>query len=650
MLPISLRAVHGLNAATFQVSSLALLSIVNSRAGVPAEYLPAYGAVSFLPYSLRPIIAWISSRLLSCRGDAGRDENSNRHDKLLSPAFALECLAMAGSTLVPPGGVVPCFAMGFARGVAGAWSDFLLGMAVIEFSRARCRSSADGGTYEETVSVNTAQASTAKNVGMMAASVGTYLFLSWEADFSDWVVNALILATAAVYLLAMLVSLKYQFHVTKTLEGFDRYNAIDGEEGGVSSNAREGEPAGLSVAVPVVPDTTSTMDDPSDDGDSSIAKGQYRQKIMEVLTLVAFQLLLAVSALHKPIAAVSSQTTWVSIMAIAAVMLISAICLSYQYERQRRAASTTTTKDCSDVHPGEKMLSHRRLNLYFLLRYALPIASFLLYSYQYSVFESQPEFLQLLSVLKTAVGGLSTWCYEKFLSPRCHSGWPLIGLIATLDIIVGLVALLDVWVVRAVDDRVTDGKYVVDASLKWIVAACALTKYFFAELDYMPAQVLSTTNVRDDGGDVPSMHRGAESPESHNDDGDDEVELAEGASSRLNGGKNRSFLSLNDFNDEGSSGSSEASAQEGGAAHVGAPVLSAGIQYASFLSCIDFGAQIGDWISVPIVASLGISREDHWEGLGKFIVVCSLCRIARVAFLWLICPPVHFRKMRWGSS
>ena len=42
-----------------------------------------------------------------------------------------------------------------------------------------------------------------------------------------------------------------------------------------------------------------------------------------------------------------------------------------------------------------------------------------------------------------------------------------------------------------------------------------------------------------------------------------------------------------------------------------ASVYSAGMQYAIFILCIDFRAQIGDWITVPIVAALGITRENH---------------------------------------
>lgn len=63
---------------------------------------------------------------------------------------------------------------------------------------------------------------------------------------------------------------------------------------------------------------------------------------------------------------------------------------------------------------------------------------------------------------------------------------------ASLDIITGLVTLLDVWVIRAVKENEVDGDYFVD------VVAVELAKYFVAGLDSMPALVLSTTNVYSD--------------------------------------------------------------------------------------------------------------------------------------------------------
>ena len=146
----------------------------------------------------------------------------------------------------------------------------------------------------------------------------------------------------------------------------------------------------------------------------------HQQQIIQVSTLISFQVLLAVSALQKPIIAISNQTVWVTMVITFAIILICTICIGYKYEQneQQQNASLTTT----DTEMGRHdRLSHLNLNLYFLLRYSMPIAGFIMYSYLYTVFESEPLFLQLLSVLKSAIGILSTYYYERYLSPKCHS-------------------------------------------------------------------------------------------------------------------------------------------------------------------------------------------------------------------------------------
>ena len=481
MLPTSLRAVYALNSSQFQISSLALLSIVNTRVSIEAEYLPAYGAISFLPFSLRPIFAWISSVILQRLGKD--DVNRNRHDKLLCPVLVLASLSFLGTIFIPTDGVVLCFVWGFLRGVAGAWSDFLIGMTVIEFSKLQSKLIPNNNTsYEQITSMNTAQSSTAKNIGGFLASIGTFIFFSQNQSISEKVANTLLLVTALILLLASFASIKYQYHVSRMLDqsAYDTINDEDINDEVERSTLEEDRDAVIEESR----ETPTTS---------------HRQQIIEVSTLVSFQILLAVSALRVPIIAVSSQQIWIVLMITFVIILCCTLCIGYKHEKQQQQSDTTHTRRMKD---SMERLSHRRLNLYFLLRYSLPIAGFIMYSYLYTVFESQPLFLQLMSVLKTAIGSLSTYTYEKFLSPRCHCGWKLIGLIAILDITMGLIALLDVWVIRAARDRLVDGEYIIDTKLKWLVAFVGLVKYFFAELDYQPSLVLSTTNVYNDDDDT----------------------------------------------------------------------------------------------------------------------------------------------------
>jgi len=571
---------------------------------IEAAYLPAYGAISFLPFSLRPIFAWISSIILQRLGKD--DVNRNRHDKLLCPVFILASLSFLGTIFIPTDGVVLCFVWGFLRGVAGAWSDFLIGMTVIEFSKLQSKLIPNNTPYEQITSMNTAQSSTAKNIGGFIASIGTFIFFSQNQSISEKVANTLLLVTALILLLASFASIKYQYHVSKMLDqsAYDTINDEDINDEVERSTLEEDRDAIIEEETP----TTS-----------------HRQQIIEVSTLVSFQILLAVSALRVPIIAVSSQQIWIALMITFVIILICAIFIGYKHEKQQQHQSDTITRRSKD---DKERLSHRRLNLYFLLRYSLPIAGFIMYSYLYTVFESQPLFLQLMSVLKTAIGSLSTYTYEKFLSPRCHSGLNLIGLIAILDITMGLVALLDVWVIRAARDRLVDGEYMIDTKLKWLVATVGLVKYFFAELDYQPSLVLSTTNVYNDDDDtLPS-----DFPNDFNNETEafDEYEHKSGTPSSLS-------IDLNEDDGPNSSLSSSSPQKP--------PLVSQGMQYASFLSCIDFGAQIGDWISVPIIASLDITRENHWVSCLK-----SMHEMCSNFILVHLCLSLHpLNRTTWTS-
>jgi hypothetical protein len=207
----------------------------------------------------------------------------------------------------------------------------------------------------------------------------------------------------------------------------------------------------------------------------------------------------------------------------------------------------------------------------------------------------------------------------------------------------GLVALLDVWVIRAVREKEVDGEYTVDNPLRCLVIAVGLAKYFFAELDYMPALVLSTTNVYSDDEVRFEFGDDGETPAPKADNGIGEQQLAERTSlSDEFARSNISSLSIDLNNNEEEDYDIARPPRERSSPKL--PVISAGLQYASFLSCIDFGAQIGDWITIPIIASLGITRENHWDHFEKLVMICSIFRMTRVVFLWLICPPIRPQK------
>ncbi len=273
----------------------------------------------------------------------------------------------------------------------------------------------------------------------------------------------------------------------------------------------------------------------------------------------------------------------------------------------------------------------------------MPITSFVMYSYMYSVFTREPAFLQFMSILQSASGSIATYCYEKFLAPSCHSGWPLIGLIATLDIATGLAALLDVVVIHDVQLKQQideDGSVVVaiDLNLKLLVLTVGVTMFFLAEMDYMPSVILSTSNVvNQQFGNLDYCRGAIEMPSNAVIEQIDTPMLRADTTSAFGGKQIPSFLEPTPGNEnDGIILDPHTSSNDVAISDL--PTFSVGVQYASFVSCIDFGAQIGQWISVPLIAFLGVTRENQWNNLDRLVIICSLCRMARAVFLGLILP------------
>jgi hypothetical protein len=134
------------------------------------------------------------------------------------------------------------------------------------------------------------------------------------------------------------------------------------------------------------------------------------------------------------------------------------------------------------------------------------------------------------------------------------------------------------------------------------------------QIGYMPSVILATANVvGSSDGKTGSMDQAREGPISRH-----QHHTGDGAlSSEDSATSNTSYT-----DDEGHSG----------------VVYDEGIQYATFVACVDFGAQMGDWISVPIIAADGITRANNWANLDRYIVLCALVRIASVSFLYIIRP------------
>jgi hypothetical protein len=696
-LDLAVRFLYGLQGATMQLPSLALLAIVNDRVAIPPAYLPAYGAIAFLPHSLKPLYA-----LLSSLSTTSSSFEQDRHTKmLLALLFTASGFAYVGTALlIPVGGVISCFVWGFLRGVTSAWSQFLLDKTLIRQAQDSTKETTPDGDSQHTIhepnnqsmlsyqtisSLFQSQAATNRHLGSLVASIGIFAVFAWRQfqeergdnpQLSDAVVLALLLGTAGICFAVALVVICHMIKPGSAFELSSYYTTT--EPPSSNSTQRKRQPnQGTSISWCFSDyDTLSTRDDvfadscgtdssrltsndlrssstsnttngtlppsplavPEDGPTQELSQRGPRsfgiRDRSDVASLVLLQLLLVGAALQRPIKAMTKgPAVWTACMTLLAICLVGAVQISSCHnsdhgKRQDLLSNDNNDSDNTSDHHAKRpttatTIQPRRLGLYLMLRHSVPIASILMYSFIYTVFASEPLFLQCLFIIESAVSTFANWVYGRFLAKKYHSGWGVIGLIAVSSIVASLLSLLDVLVVHMANEKTT-----VDASLRWLVVFVSIVTYFMGQIGYMPSVILATANVvSSSDGNADSMDQAREGPDDRH-----QHYAGDGAlSSEDNGASNTSYTE-----DERHSG----------------VVYDEGIQYATFVACIDFGAQMGDWISVPIIAAYGITRANNWANLDRYIVLCALLRIASVSFLWIIRPTSRqiIRKRRPATA
>ena len=374
---------------------------------------------------------------------------------------------------------------------------------------------------------------------------------------------------------------------------------------------------------------------------------QFQQRC-DVVTLASFQLLLILAALQHPIESVISTQVWILLLLTTAFCLLGAILFSLFFQRKLRSCRYPPRQETPGIvqmRNSTKPVPPRRLGMYLILHHSVPISAFLMYSYLYTVFVAEPLFLQILSMAGTAASTGATWVYGRYLATQYSTGWSMIRLIAVLSIVVAVISLLDVLVVHTVvaqqqvdwadddddDDDASSTKFTTRIRLYCLVFLVRVVTSFSGEIGFMPSVVLATTNVvkSDRNNELDSSN-------------DRDLVEEEGSEGDNNDDTEGNSIPMNDYMEAlASTPTLEETRilhQDEQDEHVvtAAPVYDESMQYASFVSCIDFGAQVGDWLSVPIIAALGVSRDNGWENLDWFIAICAIGRIASIAFLPLI--------------
>jgi hypothetical protein len=516
-LSLPLQLLFALNGATLSLPSTALMYIVNTRAAVPIVYLSLYGALSFLPNSLKPLYAYLSDFF-------------PRRDNLLTGLLLLSGVSIAATSLVPTGGVTFCFLIAVIREVFSAWPEFLLGVSMLE-------EAAGGGHFDTNAALFQAQAATARNIGSWCATLVGFIFFLYRyfhvtgEQLSDFAVNLILVTTGSLNVFGAVFAwhrgVGYRHFYTR-----------------------------LETAVPITFDDHTRREPVTH---SKLVLG-------DATVILTLQLLGITFALRSPLVNATSALAWDIILVLLVATMIAAV--GGNYDRWSRA---------------------HRVGFFLIVRHAIPSSEFLMGSFVYELFQSTPMVLQLFGVFSGAITTLSSWSYGRLLAPF-GSGTQFMAVIVCTTVAASLFSLLDIVVTR-LDTN--------DNQLKMFatVMVTSLFTTFSNEWSFLPSVILATTAV----------------------DVDEDVQ------------SNRQ-IKLDEVSDDPEAHVSYQQMKVTCCECKG-PVASIGMQYGALVSCLDFGDQIGSWLTMPLVAALGISRENDWDHMGTFILTTALLSLIPLALL-----------------
>lgn len=530
-----LRFLFSLNGATLSLPSTALLYIVNTRAAVPLVYLSVYGAVAFLPYSLKPLYAFMSNGKL-------------RRDYLISLLLFMSGLSLFATAFIPEGGVISCFIIAFAREFFSAWPEFLLGVTLIEEAWSA------GGDFDVRAALFQSQAATARNLGSLSANICGFLFFLFRQSFASEHEQLSYLTVVLILLVAGLMNVlgaAFTLHF------------------GVGNNHTSYQ---LLREEPVEP--------PRQNLSANIGRQESVSSdncfLGDVILVTLLQLIVMVFALKSPIVKICSETTWnsVFIFCLAAIIFV----LGLSYHRWTRV---------------------QRVGLFLIVKNAVPSSGFLMVSYIYSLFQSNPMVLQLFGIVDAVITTSASWSYGRFLS-MYSAGFEFLTVIAVTTIVASILSFLNILLLDLN----------VEHQLKvfGIVVVVSCFTGFINEWKFLPSVILATTAIN------------VEKYPGFNDDDRRSDELpADIESPEMPFQHQQSKISMSQC--------CNCSTKQHN---------STSLEYGVLVTCIDFGDQISSWLTVPLVALLGIDRDNDWDHMDTFIYVTALLSIIPLALLPII--------------
>ena len=586
-LPWILQMLFCLNGFSLNLSSLSLMYIVNTRVKIPLPYLPTYGALAFLPYSLKPFYGYLTQGI-------------SRH-KLFVALLSTSGLAVLSTTWIPPGAVFLTFFNAVIRGIFDSWAELCLGLTLIDHARAttttresihHCnRAFVSSLSYDDLASRFQSQAATARNFGSLLASFVTcllfverQLFSPEQTQLSGTVANALLIITGGFQIIGALFAHLYRNDFQPAVYSNHAFSMIAQQEQGGSDDdgIMVDEESALRDDDRSHPSYSSSQEDrdETDSLNSTFSSGApeaqrpYRSRANWILVML-LQLIIIIIAMKGPVTERTSHMAWkvmlISLL-LAIVIMAFAIRLNNWFQK-----------------------SHR-VGLFLILRHAIPSDSIVVGSFFYTVFESTPLLLQVLSLTGMGVATLSSWSYGKLWS-RFSSGNGFLWVIAGTTVLAALASLSNLAVVASHHSS-TSTIYLVF----WTAVVAKALTTFCEEWAFLPDVVVATTAVSHE----------AENPQEERHHVVVEVPISSPEQTAASPGNN-------DFHENTEETTKNIS-----------------IQYGTLISCIDFGDQLGSLLAGPIVAAMGISRENDFLHLNRLILLCALASALSLVLLALL--------------
>jgi len=647
----SLKILFGLNGSTLALPYIAMMYIVNDRVHVPVELLSAYGAISFLPWSLKPFYASVDTHLWK-RG---------RHE-LLSLLLVLSSIMMESMILVPPDGVLWCFLVVFVQNIATSFAEFLLGLTLIDEIISRVENTptsirkpaensnqqdgfkdfqnnitcsprgptptseiqlesvllpmtspviAEVETIHETTNnqqntnsntssstkeslfqnlsgIYQGQAATARNVGSLLASLLLLPILIMRNQGKTQKISftfciLLLSLTSAMPLIGAAIVWKYKVGT----KSYQQSSPLSSEE--------EKSQEVISFLSNIR--TSFAIDDDYTMGEECVlVPGEESFPMLsnsEKATIVTLQLLVVWMGLKSVI---SHPSLWITIFIILLMsFLYCAIASTWDFGTETPCSTSTYTKAAATT------LLQRNVALYLILVQIMPSASYQWYSYTYYLFGSEPMIIPLLSLVESIATTLGSNVYAQYVAPKVTTRDTFIRWTGIATIMYTVTSLLYLLVTVRNSENPESSVW---TNFILILPISAITS-FCSEIRFLPSVALATSTIQFSTNIFPNA-----APH----DGSTPLSPSCSSSSVLDTSSHQTTIR-----------------------NASTKIGNAGLQYGSYISCIDFGDQLGAWTTVPIVAALGITRGD-WSNMTELILICAFGSLLSLTFLALLLP------------